>query len=230
MVPCIVDAQEDLSRKEIRKELANYFYPGKHWTVEVPLWIPGYVGSFAYGDINLEGEDGVDPIHPIEPPDNIWGNIKIFNRLFKDEWYLRFFFLTKIAYEKNRFLGQLDGLYGSIGESLKFKYNNITVVQANYQTTNFRLFGGYRFVDIWSGKETFRYELYGYLGTRVHAQKIYSDLNRQINKLDINPIWAEPIIGLQNQFTWKRWYIFLQGDYGGYFHGSKTSSQVTMNV
>ena len=120
MIPGILGAQEDFSRKQVRKEAANYFYPEKPWTVEIPLWIPGYAGSFAFGDISLEGEDGVDPINPIEPPDGILGNIKIFKRLFKDEWYLRFFFLSKISWEKNNFLTQVDALYGSVGENVKY--------------------------------------------------------------------------------------------------------------
>lgn len=229
-IPGLILAQDTLNKKELKKLQANYLLPGRPWMVEIPLWIPGYAGSFAYGDVSLEGEDGVDPVQPIEPPDGIWGNINIFSRLFKSEWYLRFFYLTKVTYEKNRLLGQFDAIYGSVGESVRYNYNDQTAVQANFRTTNFRLLGGYRIINALSENEKFQYELFGYLGARVHIQKIYSDLDGLINELNINPAWAEPIFGVQNQLTWKRWHIILQGDYGGYFMPSKSSAQITMFV
>ncbi len=80
-----MDAQDTLSRKEIRVQQANYLLKDRPWTIEVPLWIPGYAGSFAYGEISIEGEDGYDPVNPIEPPGGIGG---ILSRLFTDDWYL----------------------------------------------------------------------------------------------------------------------------------------------
>lgn len=220
-VPGFVGAQDTLARKEIRKQKANFLLSDRSWTIEVPLWLPGYAGSFAYGDVDIEGEDGVDPENPIEPPEGIGG---ILSRLFSDEWYLKFFFLTKIAYENNRFLVQADVLTGSVGESVKFKSNNQEIVQAHYRTTDIRLFGGYKVVDIFSKNAKFRYELIGYLGARIHLNKIYAEFFDSSVILDITPSWAEPIIGLQNQFTWKRWFIVIQGDYGGYFVNSKYST------
>jgi hypothetical protein len=225
IAPGIVRAQDTLTKKEIRLQEANYLLPGRPWTIEVPLWIPGFAGSFAYGDISIEGEDGVDISNPIEPPGGVIG--EILSRLFTDEWYLKFFFLTRVAYEKNQFIAQFDALSGSVGESVKFNYNDQQIVQANYRTTNFRFYGGYKFVNTHSKNEKFQYELFAYVGARTHFQKIYSDLDGVINKLDINPTWVEPIIGLQNQLTWKRWFVVIQGDYGGYFVESKHSFQAS---
>ena len=221
-----ISAQDTLTKREIRIQQANYLLPDRPWTIEIPLWIPGYAGSFAYGDVSIEGEDGVDISNPVEPqPGGVIG--EILSRVFTDEWYLKFFFLTRVAYEKDRYLAQFDAISGSIGESVKFNYNNSLVVQANYRTTNMRLFGGYKFVNANSKNKKFRYELFGYVGARVHFQKIYSDLDGVINTLDINPAWVEPIIGLQNQLTWKRWFVVIQGDYGGYFVESKNSVQLS---
>ena len=61
----------------------------------------------------------------------------------------------------------------------------------------------------------------------MHLEEIYSDLNGAINKLDMHPFWVEPIIGFQNQFTFKRWYMILQADYGGVFIDSKYSYQIS---
>lgn len=224
IVPGIISAQDTLTKKEIRKQEASYLLTGRSWAFEIPLWIPGFAGNFAYGDIDIEGEDGVNPENPIEnPPGGAIG--EVLSRLFTQDWYLKFFYLTKISFEKNQYLVQLDGITGAVGESVKFNYNNIQIVQANFRTTNLRLFGGYRVVNTSSKDKKFRYELFAYVGARVHFQKIYSDLDGGINKLDINPTWVEPIIGLQNQLTWKRWFVIIQGDYGGYFVESKNSSQ-----
>ena len=224
IVPGIMGAQDTLSRKEIRIQQANYLLPGRPWTVEIPLWIPGYAGNFAYGDIEIDGEyghDPVDPVHPIEPPGGI------LSRLFTDDWYLKFFFISRAAYENNRFLAQADGLTGSVGESVKFNYNNREIIEAHYRSTNIRLFGGYKVVNAISKNENFRYELFGYLGIRMHFNKIHAELDGSTTILDISPSWAEPITGLQNQFTWRRWFVVIQGDFGGYFISSKYSTQLS---
>ena len=222
-------SQDTLTKKQIRKPQKSFLIPGRPWTVEVPLWIPGFAGSFAYGDVKVEGEDGVDPEQPIEPPP---GGIigEIISRLFTKEWYLKFFFLTRVAYEKNNFLVQLDALSGAVGGGVKFKYNNASIVEARFRTTNLRLFAGYKLLEVYSKNENFRYKLYGYLGSRAYFQNIYSDLGGEVAKMDIHPTWFEPLIGLQNQFTFKRWLIVLQGDYGGLFVDSKYSFQFSSYI
>ena len=55
-------------------------------------------------------------------------------------------------------------------------------------------------------------------------------MNNTSLTLKIDPAWAEPLLGIQNQLTWKRWYIIINGDYGGYFVSSKYSFQFTANV
>ena len=75
------NSQDTLTRKELRKQQKSFLIPGKPWTIEIPLWLPGFSGNFAYGGINLEGEDGVDIENPIEPPPPFdWDNI--FSRVF----------------------------------------------------------------------------------------------------------------------------------------------------
>lgn len=228
ILPGILNAQDILSKKEIRIQNANYFLKGKPWTIELPLWIPGFAGDFAYGEIEIEGEDGFDPTHPIEPPDGILGGI--FSRLFTDNWYLKFFYLTKVAYEQEKFLVQLDIILGSVGESVKFNYNDNEIVKASFSTINFRLFGGYKIVNTFSANQKFQYELVGYAGVRTYFQKVTSDLGGGLVNLDINPIRYEPVFGIQNQLTLKRWLFIIQGDYGGYFSEHKNSFQLSTNA
>ncbi len=219
-------AQDTLSRRERKKPFKNYLLEDRPWTLELPLWLPGYVGSFAYGDVSVEGEDGVDPEHPIEPPPP-WDPGGILSRIFTQEWYLKFFFITRLAYENDRFEAQFEALSGAVGTSIKFKANNNEIVNVNFRTTNLRLFGGYEVFQYKSNNKRFQYELFAYAGVRSHFHKVYSDLNNTVNRLDINPIWIEPIIGIQNQFTFKRWYMILQGDYGGLLIDSKYSMQIS---
>ena len=227
--PGIIDAQDTLTEKELRKQKKNYLLQDRPWTFEIPLWIPGYAGYFSYGEIDIEGEDGVNPENPIEAPPG--GSVgKIFSRLFKTDWKLNFFYLTKIAYERDRFMAQFDAITGAVGETTKFKSNDNQIVKANFRTTNCRLIGGYKIINNQSESEKFRYELIGYTGFRAHFHKVYSDLNSIVNALDINPIWFEPVLGIQNQFTWKRWFAVVQGDYGGYFVKAKYSMQFTAYV
>jgi hypothetical protein len=56
-----INAQDTLTKKEIRKSKKSFLIPGKPWAIEIPLWIPGFAGTFVYGDIELEGKDGEDP-------------------------------------------------------------------------------------------------------------------------------------------------------------------------
>ena len=95
-------AQNSLSKKQVRKQNSSFLLTNRNWNTELPIWVPGFAGNFAYGDVEIEGEDGVNPEHPIEPPPG--GDFgKILSRLFQKNWYLKFFFLTRIAYEKTTF-------------------------------------------------------------------------------------------------------------------------------
>jgi len=228
-IPAILIAQDTITKKELRKQKRSFLLVDRPWTVEIPLWIPGFSGSFAHGDIYVEGEDGQEIENPVEPPPSFdFG--KLFKRLFSKEWYLKFYYLTRVAYEKNRWLGQFDVFGGSVGESTEFNYNNEKIVEIDIRTINARLFGGYKFVNVWGKNKKFRYELFGYIGVRAHFHRIYSELDRIDKKLDFTPNWIEPILGLQNQFTWKRWLVVFMVDNGGFFIDNKYSFQASTSV
>lgn len=174
--------------------------------------------------MSVEGEDGGDPGDPEDPDDD--EDRDILSRLFTKDWYLKFVYLGRFTYEKNRFLTQLDALAGGVGNSVKFNFNNKEIVESAVVSANIRFFGAYQFLKTESKSRKFRYELFGYFGVKVHFQKIYSNLNRTENQLDVRAIWAEPIIGIQNQFTLKRWLFIVAGDYGGFLVHTKYSSMI----
>lgn len=63
LLPAATFSQDTLTKKQWRKLQKNFLLKHKHWTVEAPLWIPRFAGTFAYGDVDIEGEDGVDLNH-----------------------------------------------------------------------------------------------------------------------------------------------------------------------
>jgi hypothetical protein len=224
-LPAICSAQDSLTKKEIRIQESDFLIPGNPWTIEIPLWIPGFGGDFAYGDISIEGEDGIQ--NPIEPEPPGLGIGDIFSRLFTTNWYLKFYYLTKVAYEQNKVKIAFDIVAGAVGNSVVFNYNNTELVKARFRTVNFRLYAAYKFAEVLGPNEKFRYEVFAYGGIRTHFQRLQSELNGTGLELDINPVWVAPLIGLENQFTWKRWMLAIQGDYGGLFSQGRQSVQLS---
>ncbi len=223
-------------KKEKRKQKLekSFLREDRPWTIDLPIWIPGFRGDFVYGDVSLEGEDGQNPgipTHPIEPPpptEPPWGGGNIFSRLFTSSTYLKFYFVGRVAYERNNFLVQADMFSGAVGNDLNFRFNDKLVAQANVSISLGRVFMGYSFVRKESNSKKFRYELYPYIGVRVHFISVTSDLDKLVTRLDIHPIWTEPIFGVINQFTLQRWLFIVQADYGGYLVDSKGSYMINL--
>ena len=119
---------------------------------------------------------------------------------------------------------------GAVGNSLLFNYNQLELVESSFRTINLRLYAGYKFMELYGSKSNFRYEAFAYGGVRIYIQRLRADLSGTNFKLDINPVLTEPIIGLENQFTWKRWLVNVQGDYGNIFARNKRSIQITAFV
>ena len=226
-VPANSFAQDSLTRKEIRIQQSNFLLPDNPWTVELPLWIPGFAGEFAYGDVEIEGEDGVSIENPIEPEPPGEGIGGILSRLFTKDWYLKFFYLTRVSYEQNKMRFDFDGIAGAVGNSVVFNYNNKELVDASFRSVNLRLYGAYEFLELMGPNNNFKYEAFAYGGLRTYFQRLQSELDGGTLMLDINPVLVEPIIGLENQFTWKRWLVIIQGDYGSIQTKNKKSIQLS---
>lgn len=218
-----VTAQDSTSAVKKRHQ-KSFLSQDRPWTIELPIWIPGFRGDFVYGDIDLEGEDGGDPGDPGDPGDE--NNCGIFCRVFNSKTYLKFFFMTRVTYNKNNFIAQFDGFSAAFGESIKFNYNNKEIVQVNVRAVLLRIYGGYSIIERTSNSQKFKFNLYGYGGARFHGIQISSDLNEAINKLDISPTWAEPILGLKTRFTMKKWLFTFQGDVGGFYINKKLSYMI----
>jgi len=211
-----INAQDTLTKKEIRKSKKSYLIPGKPWSIEIPLWVPGFAGNFVYGDVDLEGEDGEDPGDPGDPgnPPPGGGLGDIISRLFSSEFYVRYFYMGRVTFEKKRFLIDFDAFGGKVGGAIKFNLNNKDIVKASFQMINTRFIVGYKIVKADSKRKKFRYGLVAFIGVRASYTRLYSELTGVSNNLEINPTTYLPIVGLQNQFIWRRWKIIVQGDFG----------------
>jgi len=224
-------AQDNIISPET-KSGKSFLEDNRYWSIEVPIWIPGFRGAFTYGDVSLEGEDGSnpgEPANPIEPPEPgepPIGGGNIFTRLFRSSTYLKFFFVGMASYNKDKFWAQLDGYEGTVGSSVYFKFNNREVVRVTYRAALLRLLVGYSLYERENGSQSRRFSVYGYTGARLHYADLFSDLNRLTDRLDISLFWGEPILGMQNRLTFKNWFFILQGDVGGFYLGQKYSYMI----
>ncbi len=206
------------------KNKKSYLTDSSHWTIEIPIWIPGFRGEFAYGEVEIEGEDGTDPVpgHPIEPPR--FGDV--FKRLFKTNFSLNYFFLTSVSYTHKRFYSELDLFSGTVGEDLKFRYNDKSLVNAKAHSDLFRLSAGYEFYRHSLFSDKAKYLLYGYGGIRLHNFKVESNLDNTGISLEIDPLWIEPLLGLRNEINFDYWQFIIQADMGSFGINDKFSYQL----
>ena len=49
---------QDAATSDVSKSQNDFLNSDQNWSVEIPIWIPGFRGQYAYGDIELKGEDG----------------------------------------------------------------------------------------------------------------------------------------------------------------------------
>jgi len=225
-------AAQDTTTTSIKDDEETYLKNGWNWAIEIPIWIPGFRGDFAYGDISLEGEDGEEigiPGHPIEPPppgeppDEGGG---ILSRLFNSSKYLKFFYIGKVSYLNDKFLGQIDIVTGTLGHSIDFKLNNKEVASASYATIVTRLVLGYSLYELENKSGTNRLTIYGYTGMRVHYFELFSNLNLTSRSLDITKSWGEAILGIHSNFALKDWLFILQADVGSFYTSNNSSYMI----
>jgi hypothetical protein len=217
-----VVAQYSIRPSKPKESFRCYLTEDFPWNLEAQAWLPGFRGDFNHGDFGLKGGDGDDPGDPADINDDTQGST--LENVFSKSWQSKIFVTARFAYEKERTLLQLDGLAGSAGQSVKFNHSGQEIVEGKVSTYNVRFLAGTRFVSTKAWRIYFKYELFGYLGARYQNHRIMAESNEN-NILDITPHWVEPVIGLQNQFVLRRWYLILQGDYGGYFANNQHTFQ-----
>lgn len=215
-----------------QKKEKSFLIDDQKWSFELPVWVPGFRGSLSYGSISIDGEDGnvpelpPTPGNPIEPVDP--GNI--FSRLFSVNSELRFFFIGKATFQSRKFIAAAETVGGSIGSTLKFNYNNTDIVQLSINATIGRVIAGYELLEKRTVSNKLRMQLYGITGVRLYIFKFQSTLINSIDILDLNPVWLDPLIGLQFQLDLKNWQFIIANDFGGFNINNRLSYSTQLIV
>jgi len=184
---------------------------GRNWSFTIPLWVPGYRGEFAVGDIDVDGESSGG-----------WGP----GRFFDNELSLNFFFMGGFAYERDRwrFYGDIFG--GKFTDDVIFKLTDGTVASATVQPIIPNLHADYQvYKHPWgdSGHQQVRVSVYG--GLRIYDVRVEVDV-ANVNQ-SLEDTWVDPIVGLWVPVDLsRRWYVEGSADIGGFNVGSRLSWRI----
>lgn len=194
-------------RAQDKNEDKYYINSNRKWFAEVPLWLPGFRGQLAYGDIDFSSS----------------GSEEEFDRI-NSKSRLEFYFVGRIATQYVKLWFQADIFSGEVGSA--FTYNPLTgnnekeIIDIQVQATMPRLVGGY---SVWqkSNSTSFKMEIIPYLGVRYVSFHLQTDIFNKKDVIDIRPDWFEPLIGLYVPIIYKRFKVEIQSDYGS--TGTKSS-------
>ena len=198
---------------ENKNSARGYLNNDYHWTVELPLWVPGYSYDYNYGADDSDEEDGSDPeipTQPIEKPEV--GNV--FSRLFSSDNYLKYFWGLKVVYKRDRLLAQVDVKAGVMGNDVKYNLKDIKIADADLSMSFTRAFLGYAIIDNMSKSQNSRFSLYGCLGLYFSRIELASPIGGSMVDLGIDYDWTPVILGIQGQFALSNWLFVLHGDFG----------------
>ena len=188
----------------------------RNWTIIIPLWVPGYRGQFAVGDVEVDGESS--------------GGSGFFDRLFDNELRLNFFFIGAFSYERDRWRISGDVFGGKFTDDVIFKLSDETIASASLRPFIPRLYLDYRLLKhSWgdSGNQEVRAGIYA--GVRYYNVKAEVDVAQSTESLTGD--WADPIVGARIPVDLsRRWWVVLSGDVGGFHVGSKLSWSIYGSV
>jgi hypothetical protein len=184
---------------------------GREWTITLPLWIPGYRGQFAVGDIDVDGESGGG---------SGWGFLE---RLFDNKVKLNFAFMGAGAWERDRWRIHGDIFGGKFTDDVIFKLTDDTVVSASVQPIIPTVHAGYRVLQhSWGDSESEQIRVSVYGGVRYYDVTLEVDVLQRRQSLEDS--WVDPILGVWVPVDLsRRWFIEVSGDLGGFDVGSKLS-------
>lgn len=191
----------------------GYLNNNFNWTVELPVWVPGYTYDYNYGADDSDGGDGSEPevpTQPIEKPEV--GDV--FSRLFSSDNYLKYFWGLKVVYKKDRLLAQVDVKAGVMGNDVKYNLTDIKIVDADLSMSFTRAFLGYAIIDNMSKPQNSRFSLYGCLGLYFSRIELASSIGGSMVDLGIDYEWTPVILGIQAQYALSNWLFVLHSDYG----------------
>jgi len=195
----------------------NSFYEEPSWRLSLPVWIPGFRGSFAYGDVEIDPGYGNDA--PDQPDDD--------DKLRQSELSIQFYLLANFSYRYKRFFIEADGMKATLDDNISFIDRDRLQFGGTIDGTILRGFLGYRFYEKTYSDRLLKWSLEGYAGIRFFDVHVFA---KRIELLDVQMDWIDPIVGIRAPLAWKRWIFFLQGDYGGNIGGDHRSFFAAFNA
>lgn len=169
----------------------------RKWRIKIPLWVPGFTGSFAYGGISSLPEEG---------------NMDFLDRL-NGEIGVTFYLIGDVRFTPKKWLFEADGFHTTLASGLKFENIDKVEFDVNIEGTILRTVAGYNVYESINSDSYFSLKIYPYIGLRYFDLHIFSE---NANILNITPSWFEPIVGFSVPINVKRWFFGAQLDVGGF--------------
>ncbi len=187
---------------------------GVRVTLTIPVWIPGYTGQFAIGDIDVDGGgDGGDGS----------GGGEWFGQFFDASGKLEFFFLGRVRVDVNAWTFLADSFGGKLRETVTFRITDGTVIDASIRPAMLRVFAGRRIKRWTPGSPGDHFiTLRGYGGVRYNDVDFEATLTQNGYPLEKRANWLDPIVGVQATFlVHEHWRFLAWTDIGGFGAGSR---------
>ena len=197
---CKAQQKLPLSETDSTKTVKNldFVLEDHNFDISLPIWIPGFRGSFAYGGISTLPSG----------PDTDFGQ-----RITDSELGVEFYLIGRIRFRQGRFILQADGFNSVLGTDLTFYDREILTYEGTIKGTILRGMVGFRVYTRTDPDRYLRWSVDVYGGVRHYAMHIYSE---RLDLIDIRPSWTDPIVGVSASVSHRKWIFEGQLDFGGF--------------
>jgi len=206
----VLYGQDSLVQEASKLEFLDHIDQRK-WNVEIPVWVPGFRGSMAYGGISTLPEGG----------DN-----DVIDRL-NGELGVTFYLIGNIDYTPGNWLFNIDGFRTTLASDLGFENIDKVRFLVDIEGAILRGLAGYKVMEIENKAKYTKFALYPYGGLRYIDLDIYST---NTDYLEIRPAWVEPILGINAPLQYRRWFFTLKADVGGFSINNHWSWSLAMKA
>ncbi len=177
------------------------------FTIGIPVWFPGFRGSFSIDDITIEGEGK---------------NNELLSQLFNSESNIDYYFVGKFGVTLKKWQIQGDVFGGKFKNAIAFSYNQNSLASIEIFTIMPRLFVDYQMFEHDFERRPLkkRIEIWPYVGCRYFHVSITNQQYSVIPEFDINRKWIDPLLGFIVQMMINRFTFLFENDLGGFGLGS----------
>lgn len=188
---------QDSINKNLRKERLYDEIEQRKWRVKIPVWVPGFTGTFAYGGIGTLPEGG---------------DYSVMDRL-EGELGVTFYLIGDIQLKSKKWLFAVDGFHTTLASNLKFQNIDKIGFPGAIDGTIIRGYAGFNVYEKNDIDKRLKVAIYPFAGFRYIDLRIYSENS---NILDLDPDWVEPIVGIRGGVYYRRWLFEAKADVGGF--------------